>query len=69
MNKFSEIKRRFEWQRESHKQLGDYINLCYVIKGRKYNKKDLHKAFLKLVNREEFDWSERNDYIIYLSTI
>jgi hypothetical protein len=69
MNKFSEIKRRFEWQKDGRKDLGDYINLCYVIKGRHYKKEDLRKAFIKLVNREEYDWSERNDYIIYLSTI
>jgi hypothetical protein len=68
-SKFSEIKRRFQLQKESRKELGDYINLCYVIKGRNYNKKDLRKAFLNLINRDEYLFSEREEYISYLSTI
>lgn len=69
MNKYSEIKRRFEWQKDSNPLLGDYINLCYVIKGRHYKKEDLRKAFLKLISRDEFDMKEKEEYISYLSTI
>jgi hypothetical protein len=68
-SKFSEIKRRFEMQKKDRQELGDYINLCYVIKGRNYNKQDLRKAFLKLLNRDEYLFSEREEYISYLSTI
>lgn len=68
-SKFSEIKRRFELQKQDRPDLGDYINLCYIIKGRNYNNKDLRKAFLKLINRDEYDFSEKEDYIKYLSTI
>lgn len=59
----------FFLQKELHNELGDYINLCYIIRGRKFNKKDIHKAFLKLVSRDEYDWRERKELISYLHSL
>lgn len=69
MSKYQEIRRRFEAQADKHKELGSYQNLCHVIVGRNYGKQDLAKAFKKLVNKDEYDYSERKEYIDYLSTI
>jgi len=49
--------------------IGDYIRLCYAVKGCKFSRKDLRNAFLKLVSRDEYDFVEREEYIIYLSSI
>ena len=59
----------FENQCQDHKELGDYINMCYIIIGRNYKKEDIRRAFLKLINREEYDFNERQDYINYLYVI
>jgi hypothetical protein len=64
-----DLTRWFNWQVEAHPELGDYINLCYVVKGKKLDSNLLHKAFIKLINRNEYLWSERVEYIDYLSTV
>ena len=63
------IKNRFNSIKFDNPQLGDYIILCMAIKDMKYDKALLRKAFLKLVSRDEYDFSERNEYIKYLETI
>lgn len=68
-SQFSKIKRMFELQSEDKKELGSYINLATIIKGRNYNKNDIRRAFLKLVDREEYDFKERQEYIDYLYVI
>jgi hypothetical protein len=68
-SKFSEIKRRYEVQADNHKELGDYVNMCYIIIGRNYKKEDIRRAFLKLVNRDEYDFSERHELLDYLCQI
>ena len=63
------IKNRFEAIKFKHPELGDYIILCMAVKGMKYDKSLLRKAFLKLVSRDEYDFKERNEFIDYLSEI
>ena len=66
---YKDLVRYYNYQKESHQELGDYINLAYVLKGRKFNKTDIRKAFLKLVSRDEYDFAEREEYIQYLFTL
>lgn len=68
-SKFSEIKRRYEVQADNHKELGSYVNMCYIIIGRNYKKEDIRRAFLKLVNRDEYSFDEKNELINYLYVI
>lgn len=62
----NEIKKLYKLQKELHPELGDYINLCFVIRGRNYQKINIRNAFLKLVDREQYDWAERKELIDYL---
>lgn len=66
---YTKIKRMFELQCQDRKELGDYINMCYIIKGRNYKKEDIRRAFLKLINRDEYLFEERQEYIDYLYEI
>ena len=66
---YSKIKRLYELQCQDRKYLGDYINLCYIIKGRNFNQKDIRNAFLKLVSRDEYDFKEREELIQYLYVV
>lgn len=63
----SEIKKRFN--SIDREDLGSYIRLCYAVQSCGYPRAELRKAFLKLVDRSEYDWSEREDYIQYLFII
>jgi hypothetical protein len=66
-----EIKRRFKLMcsEKKNENNGDYINLAKVVVGRNYKPNDIRKSFLKLVSRNEYDSSERGEYIDYLCQI
>lgn len=60
------IKKDFEELKSKMIDWGDYIILLTVVKNKKYNKTILTKAFNSLVSKEQYDKSEKNDYIEYL---
>lgn len=60
------VKNRFNIEKAKHPELGDYINLCSVVKGKFYHPDLIRKSFNELVSRDEYDRSERKDYIDYL---
>ena len=68
-SQYSKIKRMFELHCQDKPSQGSYINMCDIIIGRNYKKEDIRHAFLKLVNRDEYDFKEHNEYLQYLYVI
>lgn len=60
------IKKDFEELKSKMTDWGDYIILLTVVKGKGYSKQILVRAFNSLVSTEQYDKSEKNDYIEYL---
>jgi len=60
------IKKDFEELKSKMIDWGDYIILLTVVKGKGYSKQTLIRAFNSLVSKEQYDKSEKNDYIEYL---
>lgn len=60
------IKKDFEELKNKVPEWGDYIILLTVVKGKGYSKQVLGKAFNSLVSKEQYDKSEKNDYLEYL---
>jgi len=63
------IKNLFDSIKFKNPELGDYIILCMAIQGKKYSQAMIRKAFLQLVSKDEYDASEKDDYIKYLYTV
>lgn len=60
------IKKDFEELKSKLPDWGDYVILLTVVKGKKYSKTILEKSFNSLVSKEQYDKSEKIDYIDYL---
>lgn len=46
--------------------VGDYISLSAAIRGMKYNKSEITKAFNKYVSKEDYAGSERDTLLVNL---
>ena len=60
------IKKDFEELKSKVPDWGDYVILLTVVKGKKYSKTIITHAFDSLVSKEQYDKSEKDDYIDYL---
>lgn len=49
--------------------LGDYLCLARTVKGRKFSRKNLVKAFNELVSKDDYLKSERIELVDYLENL
>jgi len=62
------ILERFAKLRNKSPNHGDYIILHKCIEGRNYKKSIVSKAFTRLMSKDQFDKSEKQQLIAYLMT-
>lgn len=55
--------------REKNPELGTYIHLCIVLRGTQASLTECRKYFNNLMPKDEYDISEKEDYISYLFEI
>lgn len=57
---------RFELLKEMHPELGDVLHMYDTVLGQHYSKGVITKYFNKLVSKEEYDKSDKQDILEYL---
>lgn len=63
------IKARFKEQEKKYPYHGAYINLSKAVRGQKFSRKSLVKAFKELMPNEEYEKSEMFGLINYLELV
>lgn len=59
----------FNKEKEKRPNLGSYILLCYSVVNKNYSRPVIASAFNKLVEKDEYDKSEKREYVEYLCKI
>ncbi len=63
------IKRRFTNEQDKSPELSSFINFGTAIKSQRFSKDMIHRWFNKLVDKEDYQKSDKNEILKHLVSI